>query len=121
MKFRYLLLSTNLSGKIIKNIEIPSCKNCIYHLPSKHGSDFSSTISRCEKFGEKNIITDEIKYDYVDDCRKNESKCGFEGKYFEEEKDIDFKRFNHYLRSKLPIIFPTIILFSIIILNLSKD
>ena len=88
MKFRYLLLSTNLSGKIIKNIEIPSCKNCIYHVPSKHGSDFSSTMSRCEKFGEKNIITDEIKFEYADKCREKESLCGNEGKYFEKEDDL---------------------------------
>jgi hypothetical protein len=121
MKLSYLLLSAVNSGKIIKNINIPVCRNCIYYKPDVYGDEFSSIYSRCEKFGEKNIITDEIKYDYVDDCRKNESKCGFEGKYFEEEKDIDFKRFNHYLRSKLPIIFPTIILFSIVILNLSKD
>ena len=95
MKLSYLLLSAVNSGKIIKNINIPVCRNCIYYKPYVYGDEFSSMYSRCEKFGEKNIITDEIKYDYVDDCRKNESKCGFEGKYFEEEKDIDFKRLNH--------------------------
>jgi hypothetical protein len=103
MKFRYLFLSSNLSGKIIKNIEIPSCKNCIYHIPSKHGSEFSSTMSRCEKFGEKNIITDEIKYDYADKCREKESLCGNEGKYFEKEdylklavKIINYKIQNNF-------------------------
>lgn len=88
MKFRYLLLYSNLSGKIIKNIDIPSCKNCIYHIPSKHGSEFSSTMSKCEKIGEKNIITDEIKYHYADKCREKESLCGNEGKYFEKEDDL---------------------------------
>ena len=109
------------SCPIIRNTNLPSCKNCIYYKPDVYGDEFSSKYSKCEKFGEKNIITDEIKYDYVDDCRSCESKCGLEGKYFEEEKDIDLKRLNHYLRSKLPIIFPTMIIFSIVILNLSKN
>jgi hypothetical protein len=45
-------------------------------------------MGRCSKFGEKNIITDEIKYDYADKCREKESLCGKEGKYFEKEDDL---------------------------------
>ena len=64
-----------------KNININSCKNCIHF---KH--DYSSDLSKCKIFGTKNIIDDKINYDYVNNCRNNESKCGIEGKYF--EKDI---------------------------------
>jgi hypothetical protein len=45
-------------------------------------SDFTSTLNICEKFGNKNIITDKITYDYADLCRQSDTKCGEEGKYF---------------------------------------
>ena len=96
MKLLYLLfglLVTN-SEKIIKNINIPSCRNCIYFKPQT-GSDFTSYLSKCEKFGEKNILTDEIKNYYADSCRNDEGKCGLQGKYFVEEKNIDIKILTH--------------------------
>lgn len=73
-----------IPNKIIKNIDIPSCKNCIHFEPSRYNID---SLSSCNKFGEKNIITDEIKNDFADTCRKTEEKCGFVGKYFEKETD----------------------------------
>jgi hypothetical protein len=92
MKSNYLLFSvlgyiTEInSSKIIKNIVIPSCKNCIYFKPSGYITD---SLSTCSKFGEKNIITDEIKYDFADYCRNNEKKCGIEGKFFERDSNIN--------------------------------
>jgi hypothetical protein len=103
----------NVSNKIIKNINVPSCKNCIHYKLSSFDNDFNSRFNKCYKFGEKNIITDEIIYDYVDSCRKDESKCGYEGKYFEEDKYIDikilkYKIFNRNNLFFLPIIFSII-------------
>ena len=89
---------------IIKNINIPSCRNCIYYKPSIYGDEFSLIYSRCEKFGEKNIFTDEIKYDFVDHSRNDESKCGKLGKYFEEEKSIYMKFFNFISKNLYVII-----------------
>jgi len=122
MKFRYLLLSTNLSGKIIKNIEVPSCKNCIFYQPSKHGIDFSSTMGRCSKFGEKNIITDEIKYDYADKCREKESLCGKEGKYFEKEDDLilSLKIIKYNIQKNLFLYTLTSVVASVYILMFAK-
>jgi hypothetical protein len=85
MKTTHLLLTSGLSmcsDKIIKNINVPSCKNCIYYKPRMFDSDFTSTLNICEKFGNKNIITDKITYDYADLCRQSDTKCGEEGKYF---------------------------------------
>ena len=111
IKYLFLLFAiTTSSEKIIKNIKIntikdinyPSCRNCVYHKPSSFSSDYSSSMSKCEKIGEKNIITGKITYDYVDRCRDSESKCGKEGKYFEEEKNLNMKIFNHVFISNLP-------------------
>ena len=105
MRFIYLLFISgyfnqiNIS-KIIKNIDIPSCKNCIYFKQHKT----IDSLSTCSKFGEKNIITDEIKYDFTDICRKDDEKCGFEGKFFERDSDINLtiKDIKKYLNQNYP-------------------
>ena len=105
LNFCYFLLSIPflIQGvKIIKNVYVPSCKNCIYFKPEWYNNDFSSTFNKCEKFGEKNIISDKVSYDYAELCRKDESKCGYEGKYFEEEKYIDLKIIKHKIISNMP-------------------
>ena len=113
MKLLYLFLSLLQvsSEKIIKNINIPSCRNCIHYKPFQYNSDFTSRSSKCEKFGEKDIITNEITYDYADSCRKDSSKCGNEGKYFEEEKNIDLKILKHSIVSNYSTYCITLFIF----------
>jgi len=111
MKILYLLLTLVNSEKIITNFNIPSCRNCIYYKPSLYTSDFATTLSRCEKFGDKNIITDEITYLYADNCRNDESKCGKIGKYYEKEIYIEIKILNHVILSNMPTYLVTIIVF----------
>jgi len=65
--------------------------------------DFTSTLNICEKFGNKNIITDKITYDYADLCRQSDTKCGEEGKYFEKEPYIGLKIFKHTVISNIPL------------------
>ena len=77
---------------VIKNINIPSCRNCIYYK--------SSAYSKCEKFGEKDI-TGKIEYDYVDLCRDDELKCGKSGKYFEKEEFINTKLLKYLIIKNL--------------------
>jgi hypothetical protein len=112
MKILYLLFIIVNSEKIIKNINIPSCRNCIYYKPSYSSSDFTASYNKCNKFGDKNIITNEISYDFANMCRNDENKCGHEGKYFELEKNIELKIFTHQIISKIP----SILLVSFIIL-----
>lgn len=102
MKLQYLFLLMVQPEKIIKNINFPSCKNCIYYKPNYLNNDFTSTFNKCEKFGEKDIITDEITYKFVNFCRDDESMCGKEGKYFEEEKNIKLKISKYKIISNLP-------------------
>jgi len=64
----------------IKNNNVPACKNCAHFICS------TSILynGKCSLFGEKNIITDEIEYNFAESCRNDDNKCGYEGKYFTE-------------------------------------
>jgi len=102
MKYLFNLLTILSSGAtIIKNSNLPSCRNCIHFKPEYY-NELDSTLNKCTKFGEKDIITNEIKYDFVDYTRKDKDKCGLEGKYFEQEPNIELKIFKHYLKKNLP-------------------
>jgi len=106
MKMNYILLSMIRRENIIKNNHLPSCKNCVYFKPNMYDTDFASTLNICEKFGEKDIITDKISYDFAVCCREDENKCGIHGNYFEEEKNIKIKVLFHKIISNLPYILP---------------
>jgi len=105
-----LLNQNHLSDKFIKNIDLPSCKNCIHYRPSMYNLVFDSTLNQCSKFGEKDIITDKIKYDFAESCRRDVEKCGEKGEYFEEEPNLVLKMTIHRLSSLSPYFF-TVLLF----------
>lgn len=91
MRLLALLLSLVYSEKIIRNINIPSCIKCVHYIPYEYSKDFASTFSKCNNFGNKDTITDVITNDYVEICRRDETKCGEKGKYFEPEKQLILK------------------------------
>lgn len=99
MKSSYLLscipMMTSRQIPIIRNAGCPSCMNCVHFQPYIHNSDFASSSSKCTVFGNKDIITDTISYDYANSCRNDESKCGKEGKYFEQEPNLQAKILKH--------------------------
>lgn len=113
----HLLLSMTNSENLIKNDNIPACRNCIYYKPNVLYGGFTSPFNRCRKFGEKNIITNEITYNYADDCRNNETKCGKEGRYFEEEKNIRMKILAYSVLSNLPIVIGIIFPWFIVLMK----
>jgi hypothetical protein len=115
MFFRLFLFIYVVNAKNIKNIDLPSCKNCIYYKPPIF-SDFTTSLAKCEYFGTKNIQSDIIIYDYADSCRKYDDKCGLEGKYFKEAKNIDFKILLHnsLLPNKILTIFLTLYIYFLI-------
>jgi hypothetical protein len=105
MNFKYLIYflpSLVHSEKIIKNVNLPACRNCIHYQPDPFYNDFTSSLNKCNKFGDKNIVTDKITYDFADYCRNDESKCGKEGKYFEEEPNINMKILKYSLLKNMP-------------------
>ena len=105
MNFKYLvyfLPSLVQSERIIKNINIPACRNCIHYQPDPFYNDFTSLLNKCNKFGDKNIVTDKITYDFADQCRNDQSKCGKEGKHFVEEPNINMKILKYSLLKNMP-------------------
>lgn len=117
MRILYLLLPFIYSCKI-KNINYPSCRNCLHHKPSAF--DYATDHGKCTKFGYKNTITNEITYNYVDICRKDEDACGTEGKYFEEKKPTDSKIMQYRIIQNIPFLLPILFLILICIDSLKK-
>jgi hypothetical protein len=97
MRYIYFLLFYIVNGeKIIRNMNINACKDCIYFKPSL----FADGLGKCEKFGTKNIVSNKITYEYADLCRLDEEKCGETGKYFEPENEINkMIKYNIFLHS----------------------
>lgn len=80
----------------IKNFRMPTCKDCLYYKSGSKSSD-SLKISdwdKCLKYGEKNVVTGEITYQYADFVRKQELQCGLTGKQF-IEKMVDLPLLSH--------------------------
>jgi len=113
----FFMFSLVNSENFIKNINIPSCKTCIHYKPYSYKGDYSS-LSRCNKFGEKDIISDELKYDYTYSCRNDESKCGHLGKFYEKDENMELKYIYYAILANLPIGIITILTFVSIIANI---
>jgi len=79
----------------IENLEYPSCTSCKFYEPK--GYYFEETISRCNKFGRKDIITSEIDFLNADICRLNEDKCGKKGRFYIEEPNLLWKKWKFQL------------------------
>jgi hypothetical protein len=62
--------------QFIKNIKLPSCIECIYYL---------NKTGKCNKFGEKDVITGKIVYETASRIRYTENLCGLNGNYFEKK------------------------------------
>jgi hypothetical protein len=59
----------------IKNQNKPICANCKFYIP---------TNSKCSKFGEINIITNECRYEDANIVRMYENKCGEDAVFFKQ-------------------------------------
>ena len=117
------LFSVNnvVNSNMIKNINLPSCRNCI-HYRLTYYNDLTSSLNRCSYFGTKNIQSDEIDYDFADHCRKDEEKCGLEGKYFQENQYMMWTIIKHGLISKLPgLVSVSFLIIISIALNMKVD
>ena len=121
MKFIYLLIYLVNCERNIRNINIPACRNCIHYKPNMYNK-FTSDKSTCGNFGYKDIITGEIKYDLAHFCRNTQDKCGKEGNYFIQERNLTIKILKHKIIKNCPFIFKivlvTICVFSFLLRNL---
>ena len=72
-----------ISKQFIKNAKLPVCKQCSFFVPytvAKHKYD----LGLCKKFGEKNILSGEIKYYLASATRQDTNRCGSAGTYYEK-------------------------------------
>lgn len=113
MRLKYLsLLSMTYSTKIIKNISVPACKNCVHYIPNTSSGKFATDFGTCAKFGSKNILTDVITYKYIDSCRNNNTLCGIDGVHFEKEPDLNNKMRKHFFIANSGLILVSSLVFS---------
>jgi hypothetical protein len=79
MKLLKLYALTNLFSygrtSFVHNRKI--CKDCKFFIPNKN---------ECVKFGEVNVINGKVTYESAINARMDETKCGKDAKYFEQNK-----------------------------------
>lgn len=88
----------------IKNLGVPKCITCKNYIP--YAVDLDS-FAKCKKFGETNLVSGEIYYDYADSCRQSESKCGTNGKYYIHD---EYYRLKSEIRKVAPFAKYTLIM-----------
>ena len=79
--FSVLKSSFSTNKYFIRNKELPLCINCLHFIEHKNNYPYDSLpndklYGRCRKFGEIDIITGLIEYDYAKNCRDDNNKCG---------------------------------------------
>jgi len=94
-----ILFLLSFSDSFIRNIDKPPCVQCQYYLPE---GSFTSSYSKCMKFGGKDLHTGLILYDYATSVRSDESKCSTAGTYFKGERNLCLKKIMYWLRQWLP-------------------
>ena len=111
------LIDYVMGCKLIKNIDLLSCKHCRHFIPDYYSS---TSYSKCKMFGEKNIITDEINYDYANSCREDELKCGINAIYFERENQtiLSLKTLKHSISNPKNILMVAFVTYLITVMSL---
>jgi len=72
-------LFRHFSSCNIKNLDKKSCVNCVCFIDV---TCYPNVYERCNKFGEKNIVTGKINYELASNCRSNKNLCGIDAKHF---------------------------------------
>jgi hypothetical protein len=68
--------------QFIKNAKVPVCFDCAYFIPGAH------KLSRCSKFGEKDVVTGKVTYASAENSRLIENMCSRKGIYFENKHNL---------------------------------
>lgn len=89
--FMFIILNRSFSTKLplIRNLNHPACINCVHFItdhPNNH------VYAKCKLFGNMDIVSGSIQYDFAKLCRENEFKCGLNGTQYEEKG-----RYNQFL------------------------
>ena len=82
MNLLHFFIYSMLPGSVIKDIQLPVCKDCKFFMPHENREQY--TLGRCMLFGKKNIISGEITYEFADICRISANKCGHNGTLYKD-------------------------------------
>jgi hypothetical protein len=88
-----LTKSFSTSKIFIKNKELPICLNCFHFIEHINNYSYDELPSdklngRFKKFGQVDLVTGLIEYDFVKNCRNDTKKCGELGyEYKDKMKD----------------------------------
>jgi len=89
----FLIIKIALFNKLpfIRNSEFPVCANCLHFIEHTNNYPYdpipdNKLYGRCKKFGEVDLITGLIEYDFAKNCRDNVKKCGINGLQYEGKK-----------------------------------
>lgn len=116
MRLLYFFLFGIVNSEFIKNGNLNSCKNCIYYKPG-----YTTSLGKCNNFGVKNVVDNTINYDYAENCRNDELKCGLEGTYFEKDDFANLKILKNNILTKYIYTIPLIYLFIAVLSVLLKN
>ena len=80
----FVLLKHSFSTKlpVIRNLKHPACVNCLHFISDRPNNH---VFARCKMFGEMDVITGSINYDFAKLSRESDSKCGVNGTFYEEK------------------------------------
>jgi hypothetical protein len=88
--FKRLISNAQEKDVFIKNFRLPVCKQCVYYLKNDEKDDPNkiSDYDKCMKYGEQNVVTGEIRFQYADFARKQELQCGMSATHFIPKKTL---------------------------------
>jgi hypothetical protein len=77
------------SSSVMINTVLPSCSNCVHFVKYTNiyaydpiPIDKHLEQGKCNKFGELNLITGSVKYEFARQARENSDQCGRLGTHF---------------------------------------
>lgn len=90
----YIMFISNLKNNIfILYNDNNVCMNCTNYIDRNQINQYNIMPLGygllCKKFGTKDLITGEIEYEKVYNCRFDNNMCGHEGKYFEQKNSTN--------------------------------
>ena len=76
------------------------CKSCIHYMRKPFG-----IFNECALFRERDVVTGEIVYRTAAGCRRDETRCGIEGKHYQLSDRDNFKANKRYVIPLLLLIY----------------
>lgn len=78
LRLRKLSIAKNPIITNVTNLNSPVCINCVHFM--KFSDD--NSMGKCFYFGNRDLVTGAITYEWASVCRISDRKCGESGKYF---------------------------------------